>query len=196
MAGGGDGGEGRMKGENTGRGGLGQRQRPSRCRSLDFLSTPGGMEGRGQQRTPLLPLRVDEGVGWHICASYFLPLPVPAVSSMGAGVNPTRRPPFDLVYPPHWGVSSPVLLMTMGAACALHAAPFLFFTPEVRFPPLLGGLLFFSTAVSPMGAVYDPPTPLPSFLSIYQGFFFCSRVIDEGVAYNPPAVPSSLVYPS
>ena len=64
------------------------------------------------------------------------------------------------------------------------------------FPPQKGGFFFFSAAVSSTGVVYDPPTLLPSFPPIYWGFFFCSRVIDEGAAYNPPAVPSSLVYPS
>ena len=78
-----------------------------------------------------------------------------------------------------------------------YMLPHFYFLP-LKFvsPPPFGGILFFSAAVSPTGAVYDPPAPLPSFPSIYRGFFFCSRVIDEGAAYNPPAVPSSLVYPS
>ena len=85
----------------------------------------------------------------HICAPLFLP----AASSTGAGVNPTRRPLFDFVYPPHWGVSSPVSLTTTGAACALHAAPFLFFTPKGCFPPFWGDSFFFSAA----GVLYSPP---------------------------------------
>ena len=57
------------------------------------------MEGRGQRRgndgvrrCPPEFSTATRGVGWHICASYFLPPPVPATSSTGAGVNPTRRP--------------------------------------------------------------------------------------------------------
>jgi hypothetical protein len=76
-----------------------------------WMRGEGGMEGRGQRRgqrhTPSLPPRVldsDEGVGWHICASYFLPPPVPATSSTGAGVNPTRRPRLTLFTPLVGGV--------------------------------------------------------------------------------------------
>ena len=128
-AGGGDGGEGRTKGENTGRGGLGRRRRLGHRRSPDFLSTPGGMEGRGQRRTPSLPPRVDEGVGWHIRASYFLPPPVPAASSTGAGVNPTRRPPFDFVYPPHWGVFFSCVVNDDGGSVCITCCPIFIFYP-------------------------------------------------------------------
>ena len=117
----------------------------------------------GVRRCPPEFLTTTRG---HICAPLFLP----AASSTGAGVNPTRRPLFDFD-PPHWGVSSPASLTMTGAACALHAAPFLFFTPKGCFPPFWGDSFFFSVAVSSTGAVYDPPTPLPSFPSIYQGFF-------------------------
>ena len=66
----------------------------------------GGMEGRGQRLGMSLSPRVldsDEGVGWHIRASYFLPPPVLTASSTRAGVNPTCHPPFDFVYPPCGG---------------------------------------------------------------------------------------------
>jgi len=56
-----------------------------------------GVEGRSraQRHTPSLSPAVlddDKGAGWHVCASWFLPPPIPAVSSTGASVKPTRRP--------------------------------------------------------------------------------------------------------
>ena len=65
-AGGGDGGEGRMGGENVRGGGKERRQASRRC-PPDLLSTPGGMEGRGQrQGTSLSPGVLDDDKGAHM----------------------------------------------------------------------------------------------------------------------------------
>jgi hypothetical protein len=120
----------------------------------------GGMEGRGQRRgqrrgTSLPPrvLNSDEGVGWHICASYFLPPPIPATSSTGRCESHTP-PPFDFVYPPCGGCSFPASLTMTGAACNLHAAPFYFFSS-----PLVGGCPFSPASWASRRRVTHTPSP-------------------------------------
>ena len=64
------------------------------------------------------------------------------------------------------------------------------------FPPQKGGFFFFFPQLYHQWGwcMTRPPRSLrfPPFIGF---FFFCSRVIAEGAAYNPPAIPS-LVYPS
>src|SRR5258708_4318943 len=93
-----------------------------------------------------------------------------------------------------------------GAVCTLHAVLFSFFLsfiggggtpPCLCFVPPFCGVFFFFPRLYVEGGwcMPRPPSPLlsPPFLGV---FFFCSRFIEGGAAYTPPAVPSSLVYPS
>ena len=91
------------------------------------------------------------------------------------------------------------------AACIPHAASLSFFfslmgvEPApilVRFPPKRGdSFFFFPRLYHQRGWCMNRPPRSLRFPPFIGFFFFCGRVIDEGAAYNPPAVPS-LVYPS
>ena len=165
------------KGREYGRGGLGWQRQLGHHRSPDFLSTPGGMEGRGQQRTPSLPPRVDKGVGWHIHASYFLPPPVPAASSMGAGVNPTCRPPFDFVYPPHWGFFFSCVVNNDGGSVCITCCPIFIFYPWSSFPPpFWGDSFFFLRLYHQRGWCMTRP-PLSLCFPRFIGVFFSAAVL-------------------
>ena len=106
----------------------------------------------------------------HMCLLLPTP-PVPAASSTGAGVNPTRCPHLTSFTPPHWGVSSPASFMMTGAACALYAAPFLFFNPNVQFPPFWGILFFFHSYIINGGSIWPAhPSPFisPNLLGVFS----------------------------
>jgi len=77
------------------RGGGGGRRRLARRRSPDLLLTTGGNDV--PRRCPPGVLDDNKQAGWHICAPWFLP----AASSTGAGVKPTRRSLLNSLVP-HW----------------------------------------------------------------------------------------------
>ena len=141
------------------------------------LSSPGSFvdtRGDGGQGTTTGYVVVPRSSWWRQGGTYVPLCSYPRHHRQGLVWIPHAAPHLTSFTPLIGGVSSPALLTTTGAACALHAAPFLFFTPKGCFPLFWGDSSFFSTAVSSTGAVYDPPTPLLSFPSIYQGFFlFC-----------------------
>ena len=119
---GGVGGNGRPReGTRAGEEGEGNDDDAHRCCSPKFLVTTGG--GVCSPHTALFPLIYPPVIG--------------GIADEGAGVSPTRRPPFNFIYPPRWGVFFLASSTTTGATCGLHAAPILF----SFLLPLVGELL-------------------------------------------------------
>ena len=113
-------------------------------------------------------------MGWRVVTRHpiitrFTPQQLGGIVDDRGGVLPTRRPPFNFIYPPSLGGFFLASLTTAGAVCGLHAAPFYFFFCS----PLLGGASF--TWAMRRRVTHTPPQ-----------FHFVPPHCLGGVAYSPP----------